>query len=314
MELYAANRILRSVKAAAAADGFKLPSSAETDGLLMLLDRLDAEKYINGIVKRTATYARGSAAFKRTVGLLAFFRALSAVEKGLTEQPSVTSLCALNKTLYADCDENTGKLRLSDAYTNGNAHTDPKYIAGSVKAITTKMNETVGAPTTAKEDFAVYLSHYMRELIILHPFERGSEFTVRIFILMFCRSKGFALDYYRASPSTVKSAETDAFAADDITPLYALLSECLSYDYKTTATAPSPGSRKPSDAKKEKEPPRKSGARKPSAKKQSESKPELTEDEIIIRAVRLQQKISKLNEQLTELMRPIEEAKRSTED
>lgn len=304
MELFEANRILRAVKAAAAADGFKLPAAAETDGLLMLLGKLDRDKYLGKLMEHCSPQPRASAATGRAIGLLALFRALLAVEKGLREAPSVTELTELHKDLYGT-ESCAGKLRTKEAQTNGNAHTDPKYIAGSLKSITAKMKDQVGAPKTAKEDFAVYLSHYMRELIILHPFETGSEFTVRIFIIMFCRAKGFALDYFRATPATIKSAETDAFAADDVTPLYTLFSHCLAYDYKTIATA-SPNPR----ADEKRRPPRKAPTpQKPIKKAKPTKRPveQLSEDEIIMRAVHLQQKISKLNEQLTELMRPIED-------
>ena len=301
MELYEANRILRSVKAAAAADGFKLPAAAETDGLLMLLDKIDAEKHIAKLVTRTLEKTHTPATRDRAINLIAFFSALDAVRRGLHEKPSVSMLCALNNELYEGTAV-SGKLRSVTAATGGSAHTDPKYISGSLRSITAKMDEIVGAPTTAKEDFAVYLSHYMRELVILRPFEVGSEFTVRIFIIMFCRQKGFALDYFRSTPHAIKSAEGDAFITDDVTPLYTLFSSCLAYDYKAASPTQSPPTRKD-----EKKKPQKKPAQSESKSDKAASDEPLSDDKIIIRAVRLQQKISKLNEQLTELMKPLED-------
>ncbi len=311
MELYEANRILRSVKAAATADGFKLPSSAETDGLMMLLGKLDTEKYIVRLAKHCSSYVRGSANYDRAIRLCAFFRALLSVQAGLYEKPTVASLVALNKTLFGDACDSAGKLRESDAFTDGNAHTDPKYITGSLKAITAKMSETAGAPATGKEDFAIYLSHYMRELIILHPLEIGSEFTIRIFILMFCKTKGFALYYYRATPASVRSAETDALATDDVTPLFTLFTECLAYDYKTATTTPPAKTRRETDKKDLCRTTRQSSSQiQPGKQQPNNKKSRQSEDDVLKRAVRLQQKISKLNDQLTELMRPIEKSKR----
>ena len=305
MELYEANRILRTVKAALAADGYKLPSSAESDGLLMLLGKTDVEKYLAPKIKHAKTQDRNSVAYSRAYKLICFFRALQALTGDLPNPVTAMSLIMLHKTLTGDLDDDAGKLRSTPIESNGNAHTDPKYIAGSVKSIITKMNGIGEAPATAKQDFAGYISHYMRELVILHPFERGSEFTVRIFIALFCKMKGFSLSYYRATPTAIREAEETAFATDDVTALFTQFSECLSYDHKTTAPAtPQPRTRR-EEAQDLCRPKRNLPTEQPQ-KRQKQKKQTVSEDEVIRRAVRLQQKISKLNDQLAELIKPLE--------
>lgn len=311
MELYEANRILRTVKAAISADGYKLPSSAETDGLLMLLGKLDANKYLAGKIKHARGADRSSAAFERSYKLIMFFRALQAVTKGLPNPVTAMSVTMLHKTLLGDTDDNAGKLRTTDATTDGNAHTDPKYISGSVKSMIAKMNEIGSAPATAKEDFAGYISHYMRELIILRPFERNNEFTARIFMIMFCKTKGFALCYYRSTPSAVKSAEQQAFATDDVAPLYTVFTDCLSYDHKSQSQTPQqsqPRTRREvaKDLCRPSRTPSAQTAPPPQKDQNTEKRSKSgSDDEVIKRAIRLQQKISKLNEQLTELIKPL---------
>ena len=312
MELYEANRILRSVKSAIAADGYKLPASAETDGLMLLLDRLDLDKFLAPKIKRArASGVKSGAASDAVYNYIAFFRALQAV-KSVSVGTNVTAVTAmmLHKTLFGDLDPSAGKPRSAELITGGNAHTDPKYISGSIKSIASKMNEITGAPMTAKEDFAGYLSHYMRELLILHPFDRGSNFTARVFAIIFCRVKGFDLAYYRVGIKTIEQAEDAAFAADDVTPLFKLFAECLSYDHKSTTqnNVSTPPRTRREVAKDLCRPTRPSPN---STKKQSTSHARkkngngLSEEEVLKRAVRLQQKISKLNEQLTELIQPL---------
>lgn len=347
MELHEANKILRTVKTALSADGVKLPPSAETDGLMMLLDKLNPEKFLAPKIKHAKTLDVNSAAFNRSYAYLAFFRALLALKTGISDSVTAMSVMLLHKTVCGDLDEEAGKPRTVEFFTSGSAHTDPKYISGSLKSIVSKMNDIGSAPTISKEDFAGYLSHYMRELIIMHPFERGSEFTVRLFVALFCKLKGFSLCFYRCPPSAIKTAEDQAFATDDVTPLYKLLINCLSYE--RTATVPQqkqiPRTRreinnrdfrrvsrvetaaakpfeqknaaKPADIADEKSESsnkrtkpdekrantqgKKNG--KPSAKPRGKS-----DDDVLKRAIRLQQKISKLNEQLTELIQPLDKS------
>ncbi|MDE6028840.1 MAG: Fic family protein [Clostridiales bacterium] len=390
MELYEANRILRTVKSAISADGYKLPASAETDGLLMLLGRLDIEKHLAPKIKHAKAQAKqpkSAAAYARSCKLIYFFRALQAATELLSDPVTVQSMTALHKAITGDVNDDAGKLRTTDAATDGNAHTDPKYISGSVKSIIAQMNDIPAAPATAKEDFAGYLSHYMRELIILHPFESCSEFTVRIFIFTFCRLKGFALAYHRATHQALKAAEQTAFTTDDVAELYSVFTECLTYDHKksesdkpftprtrrevakdlhhparkkdgaqddkqkaekkktkskskakakakaiaeaqieNTANAddeqtqrqnaePTPNEEIPNEVvKNDDEAGKKEAVKKEVAKKNKEAikkekdaaKKEAANDDVIKRAVRLQQKISKLNEQLTELIKPLD--------
>ena len=307
--MYEANRILRSVKAAICADGVKLPSSAETDGLMMLLDKLDCEKFLTGKIKHAQGYPVGSAAYNRAYSSIAFFRALFALKNGISDPVTSISVMLLHKSVCGDLDPEAGKPRTTDAFTGGSAHTDAKYIAGSLKAIVTKMNEIESAPVIGKDDFAGYLTHYMRELIIMHPFERGSEFTVRLFIMLFCKLKGFTLCYYRTSPGQIKAAEDDAFFSDDITPLYKILFNCLSYE-STTVSEPkkprTPKTRREVLSKAQKVRPGDTGEQQIDNVKAKAFEDKQTEnpsnDDILRRAIKLQQKISKLNEQLTELM------------
>ena len=309
MELHEANRILRSVKAALAADGYKLPSSAETDGLLMLLGRLDADKFLAPKIQHARERIPvGSAAYERSYKYFSFFRALQAAQIGIANPVTSVSMMFLHKTLCGDLDEEAGKPRTSEALTCGSAHTDPKYISGSLKSILTKMNEMGSSPETSKEDFAGYLSHYMRELIILHPFARGSEFTLRIFIMLFCKLKGFSISYYRAPVANIIAAENGAFADDDVATLYKLLCECLSYDHKTEPReqnfAPRTRREVARDVVRSNKSDR-SAAPKKQPKQNNQSG--ISNDEILKRAIRLQQKISRLNEQLTELIQPLED-------
>ena len=317
MELYEANKILYSVKAAISADGYKLPSSAETDGLLMLLGKLDIEKHLAPKVKHARAQDKSSAAYNRSCKLIYFFRALKAVEMGLSDPVTTISFTMLHKSITGDLSDDAGKLRSVDMSTDGNAHTDPKYIGGSLKSIIAKMNEITGAPMTAKDDFAGYLSHYMRELIILHPFERGSEFTVRVFILLFSKIKGFSLGYHRATPPVIRAAEQKAFATDNVAPLFSMFTECLSYDHKSQQQEqPSPAPRtrrevakdlcRPSRATEQSAQQQQQQPKPAAANKRPKKQREEPSDDVIRRAVRLQQKISKLNEQLTELIKPLD--------
>ena len=295
MEFREANRILQSVKYAMAADGVKLPSSAETNGIMRLLDKPGAVK----------ARARSAASGQGARDLAVYYRALDAVKVGL---PTVTyaSVMLLHKSLFCD-DDDAGKPRTKEAATGGSAHTDPKYIAGSLKAILTKMNDIAEAPTISKDDFASYLTHYMRELIILHPFERGSSLTLRLFMLMFCKRKGFSLSYNRVTPQSIRSVEETAFLTDDVTPLYKLFINCLSYE-RTTISPPKPtrSKREAAAAKRTAKPAPPSGT--PDAEiaavklKVARAEHQDIDDAKLKRIIRLQQKISKLNEQLvTEL-------------
>lgn len=293
MEFREANRILQSAKAAIAADGVKLPSAAEADGIMLLLGKLDPKKYI--AQKLSARSARPTSR-----DCVTFCRALDAVKSGLPEPVTYTSVMLLHKTLFDGFDEDAGKPRFTEASMNGNAHTDPKYISGSLRSIIAKMNAIASAPTIAKDDFAGYLTHYMRELVILHPFARGSELTLRLFMIMFCKQKGFSLSYNRVSPNAVRSVEETAFLTDDVTPMYKMFINCLSYE-RTTVAPPRPARSKRETAKK---PPRpassESGTNAEIAAvklKASASKTDIDEAKLK-RIIKLQQKISKLNEQL----------------
>ncbi len=325
--MHEANRILRSVKSALAADGNKLPPSAETDGLMMLLDRLDCDKFLSPKIKHARSAAPGSSAYKRMFTYLAFFRALSAYKSGISDPVTTVSLTMLHKYVCGDLDKDAGKPRQSEFVETGGAHTDPKYITGSVKSIITKMNDIPSSPDIGKEDFAGYLTHYMRELIILHPFMCGSAFTVRLFIMMFCKIKGFALCYYRVAPSAIKDAENAAFIADDITPLYKIFTDCLSYERTTEVKRTAPKTRREIGRETASIPSARKLPARHEANLSAEHEADAREDaddlpgdgrknipektkaakkqadpDVLKRAIKLQQKITKLNEQLTELM------------
>ena len=277
----------------------------------MFGDRLDADKFLAQKIKHARTADKVSAAYKRNFYYFAFFRALSAVKAGMSSPVTYMSVMLLHKTLCGDLNGNAGKPRAAELLTDGNAHTDPKYIAGSLKAIITKMNATEPAPTISKEDFAGYLSHYMRELLIMHPFDSGSDLTLRLFLVIFCKLKGFSLLLYRATPSMIKDAEDKAFKTDDITPLFKLFLNCLSYERTTVAAQKSDGAPR---TKREvtrdiRRPVRKDRAeldRPTDKQKKSDAAGSKSKEEVLKRAIRLQQKISKLNEQLTELIQPLE--------
>lgn len=344
MELHEANRILRTVKSALFADGYKLPPSADTDGLMMLLDKLDPDKFLAPKIKHARAAAPDSAAYKRAYGYIAFFRALVAAKSGLPDPVTSMSIMLLHKTVCGDLDPEAGKPRGKELLTNGSAHTDPKYISGSLKSIVTKMNDIESAPATAKEDFAGYLSHYMRELLIMHPFERGSELTVRLFVVLFCKLKGFALCFYRTPPTVLKSAEDTAFMTDDVAPLYKILINCLTYERTTLPQRTAPRTRREinNDLRRPQRPEpaselaatrqkpqqseqktaerpiptkRDDGRDAPSDPKQAvkrgknnEKSSKKADEDVLRRAIRLQQKISKLNEQLTELIQPLDKS------
>ncbi len=341
--MHEANRILRSVKSAFAVDGIKLPPSCETDGLMMLLGRIDCEKFLAPKIKHARAAAQNSSARRRAAAYLAFFRALSVYTVGMPDPVTTVSFNMLNRTLFGDLEENAGRPRQTEYVENGSAHTAPSYIPGSIRSIVTKMNEIENSPIIGKEDFAGYLTHYMRELIILHPFDCGSDITVRIFIMLFCRLKGFALCYYRASPSAIKDAETSAFVVDDATQLFRILADCLSYEQTTEKKRTVPRTRREmakahaadeivppieeiesADEKRERteRQRRERGLRIDRAEKTDKSdKPDprdhalrvrapndvktaekRTDPDKLKRAIKLQQKITRLNEQLTELM------------
>lgn len=328
MELHEANRILRSVKSALAADGAKLPPSAETDGLMMLLDRLDIDRFLAPKIKHALSAAPSSSTRKRAVPYTLFFRALNECKTGITDPVTTVSLMTLHKRLCGDLDPDAGKPRQKEYTENGSAHTSPNYITGSIKSIVSKMNDIPASPTISKEDFAGYLTHYMRELIILHPFECGSSFTVRLFIMLFCKIKGFSLCYYRAAPAAIKTAETAAFITDDVTPLFRIFADCLSYERTAVTTEKrrtAPKTRRElnrdrpqakelgqaADAddtgddapqKERSSPQARAEITQPDTAVSGAAEKRPTDSDKLKRAIRLQQKISKLNEQLTELM------------
>ncbi len=286
MELREASKILQTVKSALAADGYKIPPAVETDGMLMLLNKVDCEKYLTSKIKQARSYVKNAAAFKRAYTPVLFFRALETLRDGIANVTTL-SLTLINKNLCGDVFPDAGKLRENEKFTNGNEHTDPKYISGSLKSLIAKMNETMPAPETDKEDFASYLTHYMRELIIMHPFEHDSPLSIRLFASAFSRIKGFSLNYNKVPPPQIKSSENDAFFTDDVTPLYIMLSGCLTYDHLA--------------------PPKKQQRTKRETTENIERRPKSVANEImdkvkLRRAVRLQQKISRLNDQLTEIV------------
>lgn len=286
MELREASKILQTVKSALAADGYKIPPAVETDGMLMLLNKVDCEKYLTSKIKQARSSVKNAAAFKRAYTPVLFFRALETLRDGIANVTTL-SLTLINKNLCGDVFPDAGKLRENEKFTNGNEHTDPKYISGSLKSLIAKMNETTPAPETDKEDFASYLTHYMRELIIMHPFEHDSPLSIRLFASAFSRIKGFSLNYNKVPPPQIKSSENDAFFTDDVTPLYIMLSGCLTYDHLA--------------------PPKKQQRTKRETTENIERRPRSIANEImdkvkLRRAVRLQQKISRLNDQLTEIV------------
>ncbi len=298
MELREANRILQSVKAALSADGVKLPSSAETDGIMLLLGKLDANRYL------AAAHSKPSRPAVREH--VTFCRALTAVKAGLPDPVTYMSVMMLHKTLYGDFSADAGRPRVFDASTGGSAHTDPKYITGSLKSIIAKMNELASAPEMSKDDFAGYLTHYMRELIILHPFDRGTEFTLRMYMIMFCRQKGFALCYNRISPLAIKKVEETAFLTDDITPMYKMFVNCLSYERTAVSPPAAAHSKREAEHRKPRKTPPVDTSPSPeiaaAKRKAAQDKKADIDDIKLKRIIRLQQKISKLNEQLaTEL-------------
>lgn len=318
MELPEANKILRSVKTAMAVDGFRVPQAAETDGLLMLLGKLDGEKYLAPKIKR----AQGLDALpqrRKAERVIAFFRALNLFKDGIRAPVSLFTLTIINKTLFGDLEEQAGKLRDRAAELDGNAFTDPKYIQGSLRAITQKMNAIDSAPIIGKDDFAGYISHYTRELVILHPFDIESEFTVRLFIMLFCKLKGFGLSLYRTTPDSLRAATNTAFLTDDVTPLYNVLLTCLTYE-QTTVTTPQRAqkTRREINGKPQKSvtvstpPPEEIVTVKQKAlENRAAKKDNSATDDILKRAIRLQQKISKLNEQLTRLIQPLDDTANS---
>ncbi len=286
MELREASKILQTVKSALAADGYKIPPAVETDGMLMLLNKVDCEKYLASKIKQARSSVKNAAAFKRAYTPVLFFRALETLRDGIANVTTL-SLTLINKNLCGDVFPDAGKLRENEKLTNGNEHTDPKYISGSLKSLIAKMNETTPAPETDKEDFASYLTHYMRELIIMHPFEHDSPLSIRLFASAFSRIKGFSLNYNKVPPPQIKSSENDAFFTDDVTPLYIMLSGCLTYEHVA--------------------PPKKQQRTKRETTENIERRPRSIANEImdkvkLRRAVRLQQKISRLNDQLTEIV------------
>ncbi len=302
MELREANRILQSVRTALAADGIKIPQSAETDGLVMLLGRLDGEKYLAPKIKH-AKSTQGTAR-ARANSVILFFRALEAVRADSTDPVTYVSVLLLHKSVCGDLDGDAGKPRSTEMLTDGSAHTDPKYIAGSLKAIVAKMNEIEQSPAISKEDFAGYLSHYMREVVIMHPFTHYSEFVSRLFMIQFCKSKGFSLCYNRYPAAAIKAAEDEAFFTDDVTPLYKMFLDCLSYERNTVTPTQTPKTRtrREMDAKL-----RHGLARKPNSEIASVNLKTADKDKTVMndvklrKVIKLQQKISRLNEQLTKL-------------
>ena len=303
MELREANRILQSVRTALAADGVKLPQAAETDGLVMLLGRLDCNKYLAPKIKHAKTVTQG-AARARANAVILFFRALEAVTAETVDPVTYVSVMMLHKNVCGDTDGEAGKPRSAELLTNGSAHTDPKYITGSLKSIVAKMNEIEKSPVISKEDFAGYLAHYIRELVIMHPFATHSEFVVRLFMMRFCRLKGFSLCYNRYPAAAIREAEQTAFQTDDVTPLYKMIYSCLSYERTSIAPQqpPKPRTRREIDRPKRETVKKPEGEQSPTGIKLPEefSKSEMNEVKLR-KMIKLQQKISRLNDQLTEL-------------
>ena len=132
----------------------------------------------------------------------------------------------------------------------------------------------------------------MRELIIMHPFDCDCPLTLRLFMIMFCRVKGFSLGFNRLPPSAIKRAENAAFFDDDVTPLYKMFTYCLSYEH--TSAMPKQKQRTKREASNKL-------AGRTSRTSDGSLKSAAIDDMRLKRVIKLQQKISKLTEQLTEL-------------
>lgn len=314
MELYEANKILRNAKSIFASLSIKIPPQLETDGLLILLDKLDPESYLRS--RRDKYRAKDFSSAKLSVFPL-FVRTLQILTGRETTFTSVT-LSLMHKRLCGDIDRTAGVFRNRSLSTNGCEHADYRYIGGSLKSITAKMNEAESSPQLSKEDFATLLTHYMRELIILCPFEKYNILFVDVFCVVFAKAKGFSLSFYKESPLAVKSAQDSAFYTDDVTPLYKSLITCLSYETKTVAqyakTRRELNAVTPTDVKKTKP---KTHTKLPAVKTDDSVSEPVREvsatvheptksapDDVLRRVVKLQQKIAKLNEQLNELIKP----------
>ncbi len=144
------------------------------------------------------------------------------------------TLCAVHKALFEPRPK-CGELRGDELTIAGGSCTDPKLLRGSLKNVLSKLNQTQGAPTLGKSDFAAQLCCYMRELIILSPFAYGNAVTRRAYIQNFCLSRGFLLNFSSVSKKELNSAEREAFAGDDPQPLFTLLTKCLSYKQEEAA-------------------------------------------------------------------------------
>lgn len=298
MEFPEANRILRNVKAIFQVDGYKLPPALETDGIMVLLGKTDAERYLKPKCDRIRDSA--DAVKSRLTIYPLFIRALQLTsELSMQFALGTVTLSLIHKRLCGDFLQNGGALRTTNISSGDNAHADYKLIYGSLKSMLSKMSEIESSPKIAKDDFLGYITNYMREFIILCPFENYSSLVMRIFFSRFCENKGFALCYYKNVARIIHDAEDNAFVTDNVADLYQALLPCVTYRWRTSAEREIiPRSRREINAA-----PRTDEIAKPT--KNLNDKKSTQDDEAIRRAVKLQQKIAKLNEQLTDVIKDI---------
>ena len=214
MKIREANNIIANARASMSVDGVKVPAACDVEGARLLTSGFGYDGYVHSLAG-TPFYAAGTV-FTRLIELCA------------DGQPAVFDaelLSAIHKKLYGGLQSNAGQFRRTNMQLYGASFTDYRYIAGSLKRLLNKM----GCKCSAKTEFCSLLTHYYAELYLLAPFEQGNGVTIRTFLWLFARSKGFTLDYFKVPTRTVAEAERLAFTTDNVTELYNCLFTAVTY-------------------------------------------------------------------------------------
>lgn len=218
MEIQSEN-LIKNATAILAASGIKVSATAEKDAAAMFAGKKD----------RSQLCRKGSR------GAILFFRTLVSLTR-IPEAFDSAALTKLHGFLFEETDF-AGKLRTTPAELNGSGFADATLIAGSLKRLVKKLNESSGAPETAKEDFALSLTHYFSEMFLLYPFKTGTLTAMAVFFYHFAVSRGYRLDYFKCGGKRLCEATADAFLTDETSKLFLCLSEALSYLSSESETA-----------------------------------------------------------------------------
>lgn len=242
MELALANKILRNTKSSMLMDGYKVTPNLETDGLMILLGKINPVTYLNAKIEKYKTKSEQNKSNKLGLNaselsslapIIIFVRLLQLTKLDSIEIYDNMLLQKLHKKIFSDIFYDAGVFRKTNDVEGDENHPNFKYVSGSLKTILSRLNQIEQSPILSKSDFAMQLTHYTQEINILSPFSYGNGIVRRLFFQLFSNSKGFSLDYYKVTYRSFIEAQKIAYSTDDILQLYNCLNSCTTYYNKT---------------------------------------------------------------------------------